>query len=124
LANCGDAAKLRQAFVNLVDNAVKFTPAGGEARITGYIREGRLAIRIADSGIGMEPEMLADVIRPFHRLRSALDGQHQGPGLGLPFAKIVIELHGGTLFLASSIGAGTTVTVELPVRAAALNTAA
>ena len=102
---------------------MKFTPAGGEVRITGYIREGRPAIRIADNGIGMEPEMLVNVVRPFHRLRSALDGQHQGAGLGLPFAKVVIELHGGTLFLASSIGAGTTVTVGLPVRAAALSAA-
>jgi signal transduction histidine kinase len=120
----GDADRLRQAFTNLVHNAIKFTPAGGEIRVSGWAQNGFLSIRIADAGIGMEPDLLASVVRPFHRLRSALDGQHQGAGLGLPFAKAVIELHGGHLNLSSEVGAGTTVTIELPVEAATIGKAA
>jgi signal transduction histidine kinase len=120
----GDADRLRQAFTNLLHNAIKFTPAGGEVRVSGSARDRVLSIRIADGGIGMEPDLLASVVRPFHRLRSALDGQHQGAGLGLPFAKAIIDLHGGCLDLASEVGAGTTVTIELPIQAISISEAA
>ncbi len=110
----GDAAKLRQAFVNLLHNAIRFTPAGGSVTVLGAVQSGRLDIRFEDTGVGMDPDLLAAVVRPFHRLRSALDGQHQGAGLGLPFAKVVVELHRGTLTLESRVGVGTTVIVELP----------
>jgi signal transduction histidine kinase len=120
----GDADRLRQAFTNLLHNAIKFTPAGGEVRVSGSAHGGVLSIRIADAGIGMEPDLLASVVRPFHRLRSALDGQHQGAGLGLPFAKAIVDLHGGRLVLASEVGAGTTVTVELPIQAISISEAA
>ncbi|HEY4114079.1 MAG TPA: HAMP domain-containing sensor histidine kinase, partial [Rhizomicrobium sp.] len=119
-----DAPKLRQAFINVMDNAIKFTPAGGQVRVSGMVQSGRLMIRIADSGVGMEPEMLASVVRPFHRLRSALDGQHQGAGLGLPFAKAIIDLHGGTLTLTSAVACGTVVCIELPTGSAAISAAA
>jgi len=112
----GDAARLRQAFTNVIHNAIKFTPAGGEVRVMGYAKADWLSIRIADSGVGIAAELLGHVVRPFHRLRSALDGQQQGAGLGLPFAKAVFELHGGTLDLESQPGSGTTVTIGLPVR--------
>jgi signal transduction histidine kinase len=115
----GDAVRLRQAFTNLIHNAVKFTPAGGEVRVSGCAESGWLSISIADTGIGIAPDLLANVIRPFHRLRSALDGQQQGAGLGLPFAKAVVELHGGTLDLVSRLGSGTTITISLPVLARA-----
>ena len=72
----------------------------------------------------MKPDLLASVVRPFHRLHLALDGQHQCAGLGLPFAKAVIDLHGGRLDLASDVGAGTTVTIELPIEAVAISEAA
>jgi signal transduction histidine kinase len=120
----GDAAKLRQALSNLIHNAIKFTPPGGAVSIKGLVDNGRLNIRIEDTGVGMEPDALAAVVRPFHRLRSALDGQHQGMGLGLPFAKVVIELHGGSLSLESVVGAGTTVLIGLPAHAGAVSEAA
>jgi signal transduction histidine kinase len=120
----GDPVRLRQAFFNLLHNAVRFTPAGGTIDISGHDDDGRLAIKIADRGIGMEPELLANVVRPFHRLRSAFDGQHQGAGLGLPFAKVVVELHGGTLSLESQVGQGTIVTIVLPAAADAMSNAA
>jgi signal transduction histidine kinase len=120
----GDAIRLRQAFTNLLHNAIKFTPAGGGIRVDVRLEGCLLSIRIEDAGTGMEPELLASVVRPFHRLRSALDGQHQGAGLGLPFAKAVIELHGGQLNLASELGEGTTAVIELPVRAVSVSEAA
>jgi two-component system cell cycle sensor histidine kinase PleC len=119
-----DRPKLRQAFMNVIDNAVKFTPAGGEVRVYGIVQSDRLTVRVVDSGVGMEPEMLASVVRPFHRLRSALDGQHQGAGLGLPFAKAIIDLHGGALMLKSAVGGGTVVSIDLPLRSAAVSAAA
>jgi signal transduction histidine kinase len=114
----GDAVKLRQALMNLIHNGIKFTPADGHVRISGYSDRKQLAIRIVDDGIGMQPEILHAVIRPFHRLRSALDGQHQGAGLGLPFAKLIVELHGGELSIQSAPGAGTTISVQLPLASA------
>jgi signal transduction histidine kinase len=117
----GDAAKLRQALSNLIHNAIKFTPPGGAVSIEGRIDNGRLNIRIEDTGVGVEPDALLAVVRPFHRLRSALDGRHQGMGLGLPFAKVVIELHGGSLTLESVVGVGTTVSIDLPAQAGAIS---
>jgi signal transduction histidine kinase len=113
----GDATRLRQAFTNLIHNAIKFTPSGGEVCVSSCAESDWLSIRIVDTGIGIAPDLLANVVRPFHRLRSALDGQQQGAGLGLPFAKAVVELHGGKLELISEVGSGTTVMVGLPARA-------
>jgi signal transduction histidine kinase len=120
----GDAAKLRQGFADLLHNAVKFTPAGGAVTISGVSNRSRLSIRIVDNGVGIEHEQLTTVVRPFHRLRPAFDGQHQGAGLGLPFAKLIVELHGGVLTLSSTVGVGTTVAIELPALVGALHDAA
>ena len=120
----GDADKLKQAFTNILHNAIKFTPAGGQVVISGQVQAGRFELLIEDTGIGMRPENVAIVVRPFHRLRSALDGQHQGAGLGLPFAKTVIERHGGVLNIVSAPGIGTMVIIGLPLAAGALEHAA
>jgi signal transduction histidine kinase len=119
----GDAGKLYEAFRNLIHNAIRFTPAGGIVSISGNADVKGLTIRIVDNGIGMEPELLETVVHPFHRLRSAFDGKQQGAGLGLPLAKVVIELHGGTLALESQVGKGTVVSLFLP-NAGALSMAA
>ncbi len=111
----GDPVKLKQAFTNLIGNAIKFTPAGGRVVVAGAIEPGMLRIRISDTGIGMRAEDIPMVVLPFHRLDSALDGKYQGAGLGLPFAKSVLELHGGTLAIESELAKGTTVTVTLPL---------
>ncbi len=119
----GDAAKLHQAFYNVVHNAIRFTSAGGSVTIRGA-RDGELfAIAIVDTGAGMDPELVETVTRPFHRLQSAFDGKHQGAGLGLPFAKVVIELHGGGLAIASKPGKGTAVTITLPLAQAKVRAA-
>jgi signal transduction histidine kinase len=111
----GDAARLRQAFHNVVHNAIRFTGSGGSVRIEGGSRDGLIDVSVEDTGIGMDPELLATVTRPFHRLRSAFDGKNQGAGLGLPYAKVVFELHGGRLLLESAASRGTRVMIELPL---------
>ena len=110
-----DAAKLQQSFANIIHNAIKFTNAGGTVTISGEPRGAMLRIEIKDTGIGISPEDLDLVVRPFHRRRPAYDSRYQGVGLGLPFAKTIIELHGGNLTINSAQGAGTTVTLELPL---------
>ncbi|HLY07182.1 MAG TPA: ATP-binding protein [Rhizomicrobium sp.] len=120
----GDAQKLRQSFSNIIQNAIKFTPAGGRVTIANRIQRDRVAIRVSDTGVGIRPEHLQSVLKPFHRLRSALDGQHQGAGLGLAYARAIAEMHGGTISVASTPGQGTLVTIELPVAQQAVGYAA
>jgi two-component system, cell cycle sensor histidine kinase PleC len=111
----GDPVKLKQVFMNLIGNAIKCTPAGGRVSVSAEINDDTLQIRIQDTGIGMRAEDIPLVLQPFYRVHSALDSKHQGAGLGLPFAKSVVELHGGTLAIDSELGAGTTITVTLPL---------
>jgi signal transduction histidine kinase len=110
-----DGVKLQQSLTNIIHNAVKFTPAGGTVTISGERSGAMLKIVITDTGIGIPSEELDLVVRPFHRQRPAYDSRYQGVGLGLPFAKTIIELHGGKLSINSVQGSGTTVTIELPV---------
>jgi len=110
----GEAEKLQQAFTNILHNAIRFTPAGGSVTVGGECSD-ILTLTIADTGAGMDGELLEAVTKPFHRLRNAFDGTHQGAGLGLPFAKVIVELHGGALHLTSQPGKGTLVTITLPV---------
>jgi signal transduction histidine kinase len=121
-----DAAKLQQSLTNVVHNAIKFTPAGGIVTVSGGCAGSMLKITVSDTGVGMRSEDLDLVVRPFHRRKSAFDAVYQGAGLGLPFAKTIIDLHGGTLAIQSTQGIGTTVTMELPLAmdATALNHAA
>jgi signal transduction histidine kinase len=112
----GDPVKLKQVFVNLIGNAIKFTPPGGRVTISSSTDATALRIQIRDTGIGIRAEDIPLVVQPFYRVNSVLDGRHQGAGLGLPFAKSVIELHGGSLGIESEVGLGTTVTISLPLR--------
>ena len=114
----GDEAKLQRSFSNLIDNAVKFSRPGGTVTIRGAHAGKTLQLVIADCGIGIKPEELSLVVRPFQRGRRAFDAVHQGAGLGLPFAKSIIESHGGSLVIESEPDVGTTVTVCLPVAVA------
>ncbi len=120
----GDADKLRQALTSILHNAIKFTPAGGEVTISARRDGGGVAVFVKDTGPGMSEADVDVVTRPFHRLRSALDGQHQGAGLGLPFAKAIVELHGGSFRIVSAEGSGTTIEIRLPAPAAQMSDAA
>jgi len=110
-----DGAKLQQSLVNIIHNAIKFTPPNGTVTISGEPCGAMLKLVVADTGIGIPKAELDLVVRPFHRQRPAYDSRYQGVGLGLPFAKTIIELHGGRISINSVEGCGTTVTIELPV---------
>ena len=114
----GDAAKLRQILINLLSNAVKFTPAGGDVRLR-VAREAKdgLAFSVIDSGIGIAADQIPVALAPFGQVDNGLARKYQGVGLGLPLAKRLVELHGGSLEIASQPGKGTAVTARFPGRA-------
>jgi signal transduction histidine kinase len=110
-----DPRLMRQVALNLVSNAVKFTPAGGLVTISLRISPASgFTLSVKDTGIGIAAKDIDRVLRPFEQVESALSRRHGGTGLGLPYSKKVIEIHGGRLILASQVGSGTTVRVELP----------
>ena len=111
----GESRKIKQILINLLSNAIKFTPEGGTVSIDTRIDgNGGYAITIADSGIGIAPEDIEKVMKPFIQADSALSRKYEGTGLGLPLTVALVELHGGTLSLSSEPGAGTEATVRFP----------
>jgi len=108
-----DARKFRQILLNLVSNAIKFTPAGGTVAIKVWNEDaGGCVIQVSDNGIGMAPADIPKALAVFGQVDSGLARQFEGTGLGLPLAKRFADLHGATLDIESSLGAGTTVTVR------------
>jgi signal transduction histidine kinase len=110
----GDARRMRQILLNLLSNAVKFTPQGGEVRVSARRLGSGLAVVVADTGIGIAAEDIPRALQRFGQIDSSLSRLYEGSGLGLPLAKRLVELHGGSLELASTLGAGTTVTLLFP----------
>jgi signal transduction histidine kinase len=109
-----DNRRMRQVLINLLSNAVKFTPEGGNVRVSSFRTNVGLAIAISDTGIGMASEEIPKAMEEFGQIDSKISRQHAGTGLGLPLAKHLIELHGGTLTIKSEVNVGTTVTIVLP----------
>jgi len=109
-----DRQSLRQILINLLINAVKFTPNGGRVMISFEATPTAAIFAVADTGIGMSPEEIAVATEPFHQIGNTLVKDYEGLGLGLSLAKQMTELHGGTLEIESEKGAGTTVRVVLP----------
>jgi signal transduction histidine kinase/CheY-like chemotaxis protein len=111
-----DPGRLQQVMWNLLSNAVKFTPNGGMVQVL-LGRDGHdVVIRVADSGIGIEPEFLPHVFDRFRQQDASITRRHGGLGLGLSIARQLVELHGGTIGVASpGPHAGTTFTVRLPL---------
>lgn len=113
-----DRLRMRQILLNLVSNALRFTARGGTVSVSVTRLAGQpLVIEVRDTGIGIPAEDLARVVRPFAQVVDLSERRLEGTGLGLPLAKGLIELHGGTFEIASEVGIGTTVTVRLPVSA-------
>jgi len=110
----GDLRLLRQALLNILSNAVKFTLTGGMSLVAERTSNGGLAISVTDTGIGMRPEDIPSAMTPFIQLDNSLQRSHEGIGLGLPLAKRFVELHGGIFRVVSAPGKGTTVTIEIP----------
>jgi len=110
----GDERRIKQTLVNVLGNAVKFTPAGGQVVVTAEEDSLGLMIRIADTGIGIAPEDLGKVLAPFGQADSGMARRYEGSGLGLPLSRNLMELHGGALHLDSTLGEGTVVTLRFP----------
>ena len=106
---------VRQILVNLVGNAIKFTPAGGAVTLTGKrLASGGYELVVTDSGIGMSDEEIALALTPFGQISNMMSARHAGTGLGLPLAKAMMELHGGALAIASEPQRGTVVLLTFP----------
>jgi two-component system cell cycle sensor histidine kinase PleC len=110
-----DERLILQIVANLVTNAIKFTPENGTVRIyvTATPQKG-IIITVTDTGIGIAPENIERVLRPFEQVENSYARKHGGSGLGLPYAKRLTEMHGGDLKIESELGKGTSVTVSLP----------
>ncbi|MGE4062077.1 MAG: sensor histidine kinase [Rhodospirillaceae bacterium] len=112
-----DVRKINQVLLNVLSNAVKFTPAGGRVKVESRrAADGGIEITVVDSGVGIAEDELADVLKPFVQSRDTERRRVQGTGLGLPLADQLIKLHGGAFVLASTRGMGTTVTIRLPAQ--------
>ncbi|NMD08087.1 MAG: PAS domain-containing sensor histidine kinase, partial [Phyllobacteriaceae bacterium] len=109
-----DRRALKQVMINLMSNAVKFTPEGGTVTITGRSSESGFAFSIADTGIGIPQRDIQKLGRPFEQVENQFTKSRGGSGLGLAISRSLVELHNGRLDIASAVGRGTTVTVSLP----------
>ena len=124
-----DERRMRQVLINLLNNAVKFTPKGGRVNLevtqlppelssdlTTSDRPSQqyLRISVSDTGIGISPENIKKLFQPFIQIDSALNRQYEGTGLGLALVKRIVELHGGRVGLTSELGVGSCFTVDLP----------
>lgn len=109
-----DNRRVRQILLNLISNAVKFTPSGGSVDVSVLWNSDGIAISVEDTGIGMTPEEIPIALARFGQIDSRLSRKHTGTGLGLPLAKHLVELHGGALAITSKQGMGTTVTALFP----------
>lgn len=110
----GDADRLRQVVINLVDNAVRATRESGDVTIVVTHEAGGARLSVIDTGIGIAPEAQTKLFDRFFRVDSARDRQTGGTGLGLPIAAALVEGHGGTLTVDSALGAGATFHVRIP----------
>ncbi len=111
----GDADRLTQVFTNLVDNALKFTPAGGKVLLSAGRELGQAVVSVADTGRGMPSEVKERIFERFYQVdRSRQGGAGRGAGLGLAIAREIVAAHGGTISVESVLGRGSTFVVRLP----------
>jgi signal transduction histidine kinase len=110
-----DERSLRQILLNLLSNAVKFTPDGGQVSVTAALdSDRRIALAVIDTGIGITKEDLGRIFEPFQQAEGSHARAYGGTGLGLAITKRLVELNGGALSIESQVGAGTSVTIQLP----------
>ncbi|MCX8161312.1 MAG: ATP-binding protein [Candidatus Saccharicenans sp.] len=115
----GDRDKLKRVFVNLLDNAIKFTPAGGKVEVLVEKEVGLAKVRVADTGPGMNQEQLARIFDRFYR--GNRENSPPGSGLGLSIVKSIVEAHKGRIEVCSTLGQGSVFTVFLPLATSELN---
>ena len=112
-----DRRAIKQVLLNLLSNAAKFTPEGGEIRVTARVADEYLVIAVSDTGIGIEAARLPHIVNPFTSDSRNPYTSDRGWGLGLSISKSLIDLHGGLFEIESQLDQGTTVTVSLPLNA-------
>jgi signal transduction histidine kinase len=110
----GDERKVKQIVLNLLTNAVKFTPEGGAVTLDATRVDGKYEISVRDTGIGIAAEDLDKIFEEFRQVGADTDRKAEGTGLGLALTRRLIELHGGRIRVASEPGQGTTFTFTLP----------
>ena len=118
----GDALRLEGAVVNVLGNAVKYTPRGGGVTVRTVEEDGRVVVEVVDTGIGIPFDELAHLTEPWFRARNATASGIDGDGLGLALVRDVVEAHGGEVSLTSVDGSGTTVRLLLPAAPAGAST--
>jgi len=110
----GDASQLKQALINLLDNALRHTPSGGTITVRVGTHDTSIRLSVEDTGLGIDPQHLPHLFERFYRVDQARDRQSGGTGLGLAIVKEIVEAHGGHIQANSQVGKGTTVTIILP----------
>jgi two-component system cell cycle sensor histidine kinase PleC len=110
----GDPAKLRQIFLNLLSNAMKFTPSGGKVWLDAKMTLDGVTVTVGDNGIGMSSQDLDVALQPFGQVDNRLERKYEGTGLGLPLTRAFVELHGGMMRFESARDQGTRVYVTFP----------
>jgi signal transduction histidine kinase len=111
-----DDRRVKQIVLNLLSNAVKFTERGGEVVVRAALKDGAVEITVRDTGIGIAKEDLPRAFESFGQIDSRLSRKYEGSGLGLPLARHLAELHGGSLTIQSQLGVGTVASVHFPVQ--------
>ncbi len=110
----GDRIRLSQVIINLVSNAIKFTPSDGKITVSSGLDDDGLFVQVSDTGIGIEQSQIERVFQPFQQISQIHVRNHEGSGLGLALVRSLAELHDGSAHIESEIGKGTTVTVRFP----------
>jgi two-component system phosphate regulon sensor histidine kinase PhoR len=110
-----DPQRMRQITNNLIGNAIKYTPSGGEISITTHIEDGEAVLVVADNGRGMTAEQTEKVFQPYYRTQEAKSSNALGSGLGLYIVKSLVEAQNGRVDVTSEVGTGSIFTVYLPL---------
>jgi signal transduction histidine kinase len=119
-----DRDRLHQVIANLLNNAMKFTPAGGVIVLRGEIVDGDVRVSVSDTGIGVAESDQERIFEKFQQVGDTLTDKPRGTGLGLPICRDIVEHHQGRMWVESTPGVGSTFTVALPTESAALAAAA
>jgi len=110
-----DKGRIGQVITNLVENATKFSEEGSQIAVNTARVNNNIVISVKDSGIGMTPEVVANLFDRFYQAKAVVEGKTQGTGLGLTICKGIIEAHGGKIWVESQEGKGTTFWVQIPL---------
>ena len=110
-----DPRWIKQAFRNILDNAIKYSPDGGLIVVRGEVRSADVVVIVADQGVGISPEDLIPLFAKYFRVKSAANLHVPGTGLGLPITRAIVEAHGGRIWAESKYGEGTTIYFSLPL---------